>query len=569
MKNVILLVVDALMPSRTGFGGHCPALSPELDKLAKDGWSCENVFSMGNPTEFALPGLFASSLLLDDGGIASGIGGRPATLAEALRDKGYRTGLFFPVYRPYTHGYERGFDDCFYLYDPNVIGKNFNNIWRWYREKHASGELCEQECIDEMAAVCAAYFDDILKYCAIWQSPVYRAAVPASLIFDRFDFDALARDVGREKRIFDSDRAGYVRRLFAGDPVGPMPLIEREVSTRVNSTPTTLVDIRFRLLFIRNLISMWRASTSYKSAKEVCALAVYRVLQGQHQWIKYPSAGFMVDTFKNWVTANSTNRPFYAYLHLTDVHELSHYSYDIPGSQEEKILEFRLIKRAFQDIRKQRGYKGNMLYDTSIRYVDHVIKRLREFLRDRNLLRDTLLVITSDHGGLYPNIPIRDNIPHRVNCFFDELYRVPLIFSGSNVQGSYSGLVSSVDIAPTILSAVGYPAPASFRGVDIRHGSPRTHVSMENQGRGPSDLGRRPIRVCVRTNDMKLVFEGAPITRAGEGRIAELYDLGSDVGEQVNLAGVETAVARAQSLLGLAQERLEQIREGYQRSVSK
>lgn len=549
------------MPSRTGFGGHQPSMSPEMDNIAKRGLSCENAFSMGNPTEFALPGLFASSYLLDDGGIADGICKRPITLAETLRNRGYRTGAFFPIYRPYTHCYERGFDNFFYLYDPNVIGKNFNNTWRWYGSKKDSGELDAKDCVNEMVLTCAAYFDDLLKYCAVWQSPAYRGAIPASKIFDTFDFKALERNVMREKMAFEKGRSAYVMRMFEGEPLGPMPLIERAVSACLKRIPTSLVDIRFRGLLLGNLVATWRASSSYRSAKDVSALAAYRSLQGQQKWIKYPSARFVFETFRNWVTTSDTDRPFFAYLQFLDAHESNHYSFDIPGNFAEKNIEFNLIKQAFSKIREQPHYKGNVLYDTSIRYVDHVVQRLREFLDEQNLLQDTLLVITSDHGGSYPNIPIRDNSPHRVECFFDELYRIPLIFSGCGNSGSYSELVSSVDIAPTIISALGHSIPEGFKGIPIGEGQPRIHVTMESQGRGPSDLKRKPIRVCVRTKTTKLVYERTLVTRTNEGAVLELYDLRLDPEERFNLAATESAVERALPLIGVAKERLARILE--------
>ena len=85
-KNIILIDVDALIPSRTGFGGNIKSISPNLNEIAKQSLYVENVFTMGNPTEFALPGLFASSYLLDDGGYRYGISkkGLDLTKSKAL-----------------------------------------------------------------------------------------------------------------------------------------------------------------------------------------------------------------------------------------------------------------------------------------------------------------------------------------------------------------------------------------------------------------------------------------------------------------------------------------------------
>ena len=64
-------------------------------------------------------------------------------------------------------------------------------------------------------------------------------------------------------------------------------------------------------------------------------------------------------------------------------------------------------------------------------------------------------MITADHGGLFPNIPVRDSEVHRVNSFVDELYRIPLIFSNIEIKAEeYKHLVSSVDINTTLLDMV-------------------------------------------------------------------------------------------------------------------
>ena len=561
-KNIILLVVDALIPSRTGFGGNRPNLTPELNEFVEQSLYCSNVFSMGNPTEFSLPGLFASSYLLDDGGFANGITNRKTTLAKALQDHGYQTGAFLPIYRPFSDGYDRGFDDFFYLFDANVILKNFANTANWYQEKYRAHELSEKECLEELAITCDSYFADIVRYCQIWQRYIEDPVIPDSLIFDNIDYASFQLAIEQEWRTFDSHRDQYVMDFLQGTQFGFVTIVENIVKARVKKAPLSWVDIHLRALLLRNLLPVWRSATSYKAAKRCFALALYRVLQGQQYWIKYPSAGFILQTFTNWIDTLDRASPFYAYLHLVDVHESNHYSFDVVGRKNDKQLELVLLKRAIDDIKANKQYSGNMLYDCSIRYVDHVIARLREFLKMRGLLENTLIVITSDHGGDYPNIPNRDHIPHRVDCFYDELYHVPLIFSAHDIAPSMcTGLVSSIDIAPTILDMVDVAIPESFKGHPVRGTEPiRDYVTMESQGRGPCDLQRKPVRVCVRTETEKLVYEAEPLVRSNRERITELYDLTKDPSEYHNLVGSKEFVKQAKPLVRIARERIREIR---------
>lgn len=563
MKNVILLVVDSLMPSETGFGGKKPTTTPEIDFLAKTGWLCKNAFSMGNPTEFALPGLFSSSYLLDNGGIENGISNRQFTLAEILKYEGYNTAAFFPIYRPFSFGYDRGFNEFYNLYDPNVIGKNYLNSWKYYSESYHNSEINKQCYVEEMQKVCNDYFNDILDYCLKLQSFEFKSIIPKSLIFDKIDYKSLENNIKQEKKVFDQNPIEYINRMFAGEKLGPMPHIEQVVQKRIKETPTSIIDWKFRIEYLRNVFPIVMASTTKNSAKESFASVIYRLIKGEHFITKYPSGGFILKTFQNWFESQNKKKPFYAYLHLLDAHEFNHYSYDLPNEQVKKKNEYQLIKKAFQNIKKYPNYKGNILYHSSLKYVDHIIKQLRDFLKNKNVLDDTLLIITSDHGAVYPGIPSREKDGHRVDCFFDELYHIPLIFSGGNQKGEYTNLVSSVDIPPTILKQLGVTIPKSFKGVDIAGKNIREYVTMENQGRGPSDLENKNIKICVRTKNMKLVYETPSIHQNARGRIMEIYDLAIDPSEKINLANDCKTVKSAKYLVKKAKKRYQQILDDY------
>jgi arylsulfatase A-like enzyme len=562
-KNIIFLVIDSLMPSRLGTGANISGLSPELNRMAKNSLFCTNAFSMGNPTEFALPGLFASSMLLDDGGYADGVANRKMTLAETLHDHGYRTGAFFPLYRPSSNGYDRGFDDFFCLYDVNVILKNFANTSSWYQKKYLAGEMTEDECRQELIRYCDIYFSDIIRYFEIWDGYLDNALVPKSLIFKNYDFKSFKRDMERERERYEANKNDYISTSLKEGSYGFVKIIEKKVDERVQKASLAWHDIRYRFNLLRNLLPAWNFSTNRRSAKDVFALALCKILQGSQRWVKYPSGGFILDSFENWIDSLNGSSPFYAYIHWVDVHEQNHYSYDVCEQTKRKNNEINLFRDALHDIKRNKDhYRGNVLFDCSIRYVDHLVERLKESLGKRDLLKNTLLVITSDHGGNIPNVPVRDNISHRINYFFDELYHIPLFFSGPDITPSeYQHLVSSIDIGPTILDMVNIAIPDSFKGRAIKFANPfRDYVMMEDQGRGPCDLQRKPIRVCVRTEKYKLVYEADPPSISAKSFVTELYDLKEDAEEYCNLAKSEKVIKLVGPLIQIAIERIEQIR---------
>ncbi len=96
------------------------------------------------------------------------------------------------------------------------------------------------------------------------------------------------------------------------------------------------------------------------------------------------------------------------------------------------------------------------LYDGEIAYIDSIIGRLVEGLRSRELLDDTLLVITSDHGE---HLGENHMLSHKLSVY-DPLLRVPLILW--NPERIPSGLriktqVQAHDVFGSILELTGAP----------------------------------------------------------------------------------------------------------------
>ena len=104
---------------------------------------------------------------------------------------------------------------------------------------------------------------------------------------------------------------------------------------------------------------------------------------------------------------------------------------------------------------------------------------------------------------------------------------------------------SRTDIAPTLLDLAGAPALAGAQGRSLRpllegHDDEwRTALLVEEDQ--PYGLDVLPGPVRIRT----VVTEDLRYTRIAGTRIAELYNLGSDPDERVNLADVDTALRRS------------------------
>ncbi len=111
--DILLISIDSLRPDHLGCYGYSKPTSPVIDKLAAEGVRCASAVST---TSWTLPahaamftGLVDSTHGLVDNGLR--LGDEHRTLAEVLKESGYRTAGFFggPYLHP-TFGLSQGFE---------------------------------------------------------------------------------------------------------------------------------------------------------------------------------------------------------------------------------------------------------------------------------------------------------------------------------------------------------------------------------------------------------------------------------------------------------------------------
>jgi arylsulfatase A-like enzyme len=174
-----------------------------------------------------------------------------------------------------------------------------------------------------------------------------------------------------------------------------------------------------------------------------------------------------------WLAQRTEGEPFFLFLHYYDVHgdyaPKEEYRrafvrpYDGPITGESSQLnEFRAGERTIDEAGREHLID---LYDAGIRQLDAVLARLFGYLETSGLDRDTLVVITSDHGEEFLE---HGSVLHG-RTHFEELISIPLLLRGPGVpQGlRIPNPVSLVDVVPTILSLLGLPAPDGLDGIDL------------------------------------------------------------------------------------------------------
>ena len=167
-------------------------------------------------------------------------------------------------------------------------------------------------------------------------------------------------------------------------------------------------------------------------------------------------------------------------------------------------------------------------YDSEIAYVDAFVGRAVDAMQTRH--RCTVTIVTADHGEAFGE---HGAVYHGTNVY-EEQVRVPLIVVGPGVRTSVSSPpVETIDLLPTVLSALGRPRPEAVAGHDL--GGMLIGRPSATDGLAFAENGR--FTMVAAGNDRFICDR--------EARACSLYDLSADPGER---EPINSKPARAQTL---------------------
>lgn len=418
--NLILLTIDCLRADHLSCLGYSKQTTPNLDKLARDNVLFTQAISAGSNTPTSFKAMFTSTYpLVHDGRLY--MTESITTLAQALKEHGYRTGAFHT--NPWIssfYGYQNGFDT----------------------------------------------FDDGIRK---WQIES-RMSKPKALV---------ERIIGKTGRLYD-----FLSKIY-----------------------TTL--------FMSSYIS--KAEVLNKKAL-------------------------------SWLRGNPNK--FFLWIHYMDVHEPY-----LPASRLASPLKtYRIIElltkvRQSPDILSPREVTRLIdAYDTNVSYVDREINSLLRTLRRSNILDDTFVIVTADHGQ---QLLERGRHGHGRDLY-DELIHVPLIFVGPGLKDQViSQQVSLLDLAPTILDMLNIENPRAFLGSSFlplmsggrakaRNPEAISEIDVVTRiarirPRAKLRLDANHRKMSLRTGKWKYIYT--------EGEQDELYDLEDDPKETQNIIDIKPEIA--------------------------
>jgi len=355
--------------------------------------------------------------------------------------------------------------------------------------------------------------------------------------------------LARESITFDSHLAHYpgtsvsISQLHTGRLMAPLLVTYKYMAIPVRSLPADL------LLLPREF-----GQAGYQTS----LVTAHYWLTGEQSWlVRYfedrhyvpPPEGRAYSFFEDlWPhvmgvfdRAKNDDRPFFLYLHTFDTHGPNAYH---PGFDSYR-----------DDPRFPEAYNR---YDSEIAYTDHWFGKLVEELRSRQLLDDTILVFTSDHGDDFNEVGPETWNSNHGPFTRRSLLHVPLMVRLPHRQSAgkrYQGVTRHIDIAPTLLKLAMPKYDLSSLRFDGEDLSAEILAGGDGRDSDRTSISFTPRFWGLTRRDTELTYD------QWTGEISPLYRPDPDPLNYPRLAPVQDADLRTRLGQELTVERLSRIEE--------
>jgi arylsulfatase A-like enzyme len=253
----------------------------------------------------------------------------------------------------------------------------------------------------------------------------------------------------------------------------------------------------------------------------------------------------------DWITTRKEER-FFLFLHTFMVHDYmppqelaERFDGDNPsGLQPGPDVLYLINRKHFGEhgiTREHLDFFMNM-YDATIRAADDMIRELFAHLEAQDLLENTLVIITSDHGEEFLE---HGQVKH-TQSVYEEVIHVPLIMAvpGMERGGTISACVSQIDLLPTLLELMHLPCPEGIQGRSLLP-LMRGETEKDRFIYAEVDVAKQTLRSCVIQDGWKYIKAStdedlwfpAPAEE-------ELYFLTEDIREKENRLNAQPRKAR-------------------------
>lgn len=226
----------------------------------------------------------------------------------------------------------------------------------------------------------------------------------------------------------------------------------------------------------------------------------------EYRWVEFAEGKKRVDQVESYLADEPADKRLFTWVHLFAPHE-----------PYEPHAEFPFGDR---DVDR---------YDSEVRFADETVGSLVAAFRAKR--PNAVVILTADHGEEFGE----HGGHYHGTSVYEEQVRVPLLISapGTLAERRVSEPVQTIDLLPTVLTALDIPQPPRIRGRDL----------------GPLLAKKRaeePGLALAETDEQTLLAEGSRrLVCARKLGACKLFDLTTDAGEYHDISSDEPAELQA------------------------
>lgn len=175
-------------------------------------------------------------------------------------------------------------------------------------------------------------------------------------------------------------------------------------------------------------------------------------------------------------------------------------------------------------------------YDGQILNMDAAFGAFITGLQARGRYENALIVVTADHGELLGE---HDIVGHGGRMMYEGLLHVPLIVKlpgATRARGTVKTLVQTVDVVPTVLTALGMDVPAGVQGHPLQKDLPAVRAIVAEEHVNPEFVAHYG---AVYDRALRVLYDGSYKLIASSRGERWLFDLARDPAEDHDLAARE------------------------------
>lgn len=559
--NIFTLVVDAMSFS---YMQDKYNTTPFITQLMAQSHSCNNMYSQGPYTEAALTPFYSGADNMDLGGNFYRGNGAEKTIFEAVGEQGYRV-LTYTQPLIFPDAMHRGINEERY-----GVSYFFSAVYdyrlNYYRGLYESGQMTQQD-YEMLYPLLDSNFSFWLQYLTDCRDDDPKADFVNTYSDKSYDFDANISRVQEQYVAYQKDPKAYIIDLFTKGTEHPVFAIAKyEMFHKAENAHIYQEIARKYQAFFKKLERFNRKHNGKDSGLgavlpqliKVLAKgsrqAVYQVLKKYYYYLKMCStkkdlrqlmqqqSNFKAEPtmleyfahFQNWLETQQTNAPFFCMMHISDLHTPEIF-FSIDSNSLEAVEEELRVMSDYLDSLPA-DFRGNVVYNLSMRYVDLCVEKMYRWMQEKGLLESTVFMLTADHGSSFRFHPVRESI---VNNDYVENFHIPFLVHWPQriPPKSDDRFYTTKDISKTIVTLAGADA-AVFTGNSVLDGQGEcVYAITEYLGSGCPDLARRPLWMVIRDGRYTVGIRQKIAEPFTPDNIVSVYDRQADPLEQRNLCG--------------------------------